>query len=161
MEGRRAARAAGDPRRGPTSAVIALATAAIGSTVAAKGLGEVIIAGLLSNNLAFVVQGEVVVALLAVALYEALSGVERIVPAGLAVSPGRVGVRFEPVASARSPRTTCGDRPAPFASDQPLRSLRQISQRIQGLQKLVPQERIRTPDPIITNDVLYQLSYCG
>ena len=25
----------------------------------------------------------------------------------------------------------------------------------------MPQERIRTPDPIITNDVLYQLSYCG
>jgi osmoprotectant transport system permease protein len=60
------------------SAVIALATAAIGSTVAAKGLGEVIIAGLLSNNLAFVVQGGVVVAMLAVAVYEALSAVERI-----------------------------------------------------------------------------------
>jgi osmoprotectant transport system permease protein len=60
------------------SAVIALATAAIGSTVAAKGLGEVIIAGLLSNNLAFVVQGGAVVAMLAVTLYEALSAVERI-----------------------------------------------------------------------------------
>ena len=60
------------------SAVIGLATATIGSTVAAKGLGEVIIAGLLSNNLAFVVQGGVVVALLAVTLYEALSGVERV-----------------------------------------------------------------------------------
>ncbi len=60
------------------SAVIALGTATIGSTVAAKGLGEVIIAGLLSNNLAFVVQGGVVVALLAVTLYEALSGVERV-----------------------------------------------------------------------------------
>jgi osmoprotectant transport system permease protein len=60
------------------SAVIALGTATIGSTVAAKGLGEVIIAGLLSNNLAFVVQGGVVVAVLAVILYDALSGVERI-----------------------------------------------------------------------------------
>jgi osmoprotectant transport system permease protein len=60
------------------SAVIALATAAIGSTVAAKGLGEVIIAGLLSNNLAFVVQGGVIVAMLAVTLYEALSSVERV-----------------------------------------------------------------------------------
>ncbi len=60
------------------STVIALSTATIGSTVAAKGLGEVIIAGLLSNNLAFVVQGGVVVAMLAVTLYEALSGVERI-----------------------------------------------------------------------------------
>ena len=60
------------------SAVIALATATIGSTVAAKGLGEVIIAGLLSNNLAFIVQGGVVVAMLAVTLYDALSAVERI-----------------------------------------------------------------------------------
>ena len=60
------------------STVIGLATATIGSTVAAKGLGEVIIAGLLSNNLAFVVQGGVVVAMLAVTLYEALSGLERI-----------------------------------------------------------------------------------
>ncbi len=68
------------------SAVIALATAAIGSTVAAKGLGEVIIAGLLSNNLAFVVQGGVVVATLAVAVYEALACVERVLArrAGLA-----------------------------------------------------------------------------
>ena len=68
------------------SAVIALATAAIGSTVAAKGLGEVIIAGLLSNNLAFVVQGGVVVAMLAVTLYEALTIVERI----LARRAGRI-----------------------------------------------------------------------
>ena len=60
------------------SAVIALATAAIGSTVAAKGLGEVIIAGLLSNNLAFVVQGGVIIAMLAITLYETLSIVERI-----------------------------------------------------------------------------------
>jgi len=60
------------------STVIALSTATIGSTVAAKGLGEVIIAGLLSNNLAFVVQGGVVVAVLAVMLYDALAGLERL-----------------------------------------------------------------------------------
>lgn len=48
------------------SAVIGLATATIGSTVAAKGLGEVIIAGLLSNNLAFIVQGGVITGILAV-----------------------------------------------------------------------------------------------
>jgi osmoprotectant transport system permease protein len=60
------------------SAVIGLSTATIGSTVAAKGLGEVIIAGLLSNNLSFVVQGGVVVAGLAVILYDALSGLERV-----------------------------------------------------------------------------------
>jgi hypothetical protein len=35
-----------------------MGTATIGSTVAAKALGEVIIAGLLTNNTAFVVQGE-------------------------------------------------------------------------------------------------------
>jgi len=60
------------------STVIALATATIGSTVAAKGLGEVIIAGLLSNNLSFIVQGGVVVAVLAVTIYDALSWVERV-----------------------------------------------------------------------------------
>ena len=59
------------------SVVIALATATIGSTVAAKGLGEVIIAGLLSNNLAFVVQGGLVVGVLAILLYDALSALER------------------------------------------------------------------------------------
>ena len=79
VEGRSAAGASGDPRRRPACRrSSALATATIGSTVAAKGLGEVIIAGLLSNNLAFVVQGGVIVAMLAVTLYEALSGVERI-----------------------------------------------------------------------------------
>lgn len=52
------------------SAVISLATATIGSTVAAKTLGEVIIAGLLSSNTAFVVQGGLVVGLLAILIYE-------------------------------------------------------------------------------------------
>src|SRR5215471_10383902 len=39
------------------SLVINVGTATIGSTVAAKGLGEVIIAGLLSSNTAFILQG--------------------------------------------------------------------------------------------------------
>lgn len=60
------------------SVVISLATATIGSTVAAKTLGEVIIAGLLSNNLSFVLQGGLIVAVLAVLIYDALSAVERI-----------------------------------------------------------------------------------
>ena len=47
------------------TAVISLATATIGSTVAARTLGEVIIAGLVSSNTAFVVQGGLVVAMLA------------------------------------------------------------------------------------------------
>lgn len=50
--------------------IINLGTATIGSTVAAKGLGEVIIAGLISTNLAFVVQGGLVVAVLAVLLFD-------------------------------------------------------------------------------------------
>ena len=59
------------------SVVISLATATIGSTVAAKTLGEVIIAGLLSNNLAFILQGGLIVAALAVLIYDGLSAVER------------------------------------------------------------------------------------
>ncbi len=59
------------------SAVIGLATATLGSTVAARTLGEVIIAGLQSNNLAFVVQGGLIVGLLAVLIYDALSALER------------------------------------------------------------------------------------
>ncbi|GAA4174296.1 ABC transporter permease [Shinella granuli] len=60
------------------SVVISLATATIGSTVAAKTLGEVIIAGLQSNNLAFVLQGGLVVAVLAVLIYDTFSALERV-----------------------------------------------------------------------------------
>ena len=59
------------------SVVISLSTATIGSTVAAKTLGEVIIAGLLSNNLAFVLQGGLIVAVLAVLIYDAFGVLER------------------------------------------------------------------------------------
>jgi osmoprotectant transport system permease protein len=59
------------------SLVINVGTATIGSTVAAKGMGEVIIAGLLSNNTAFVLQGGLVTALMAVLLYEGMVAFER------------------------------------------------------------------------------------
>jgi osmoprotectant transport system permease protein len=59
------------------SVVISLATATIGSTVAAKTLGEVIIAGLQTNNLAFVVQGGLIVGALAMLIYDTLSAIER------------------------------------------------------------------------------------
>jgi osmoprotectant transport system permease protein len=59
------------------SVVISLATATIGSTVAAKTLGEVIIAGLQSNNLAFVLQGGLIVGALAVLIYNGLTAIER------------------------------------------------------------------------------------
>jgi osmoprotectant transport system permease protein len=64
------------------SLVINVGTATLGSTVAARGLGEVIIAGLLSNNTAFVLQGGLVTGLMAVLLYDGLRLLEqRIVPA--------------------------------------------------------------------------------
>jgi osmoprotectant transport system permease protein len=59
------------------SLVISVGTATIGSTVAAKGLGEVIIAGLLSNNTAFILQGGLVTGLMAILLYDAMLILER------------------------------------------------------------------------------------
>lgn len=59
------------------SVVIGIATATLGSTVAAPTLGEVIIAGLLSNNLAFVVQGGVLVSLLSVLSFDFLLILEK------------------------------------------------------------------------------------
>tara|TARA_R100000005_G_scaffold96499_1_gene83909 strand:+ start:4797 stop:5540 length:744 start_codon:yes stop_codon:yes gene_type:complete len=58
--------------------VIGLSTATIGSTVAARTLGEVIIAGLTSNNLAFVLQGGLIVSALAVLIYDGLTLLERV-----------------------------------------------------------------------------------
>jgi osmoprotectant transport system permease protein len=59
------------------SLVISVGTATIGSTVAAKSLGEVIIAGLLSNNTAFILQGGLATGLMAVLLYDAMRLLER------------------------------------------------------------------------------------
>lgn len=59
------------------STVIGFGTATIGSTVAAKTLGEVIIAGLQSNNLAFILQGALLVAALAILVFDLLSMLER------------------------------------------------------------------------------------
>ena len=59
------------------SLVINVGTAAIGSTVGAKGLGEVIIAGLLSDNVAFILQGGLVTGLMAILLYDAMAVLER------------------------------------------------------------------------------------
>lgn len=59
------------------SVVIAIGTATIGSTVAATTLGEVIIAGLLTSNVAFVAQGGLVVGVMAVLIYDALLAAER------------------------------------------------------------------------------------
>jgi osmoprotectant transport system permease protein len=57
--------------------VINIGTATIGSTVAAKGLGEVIIAGLIADNTAFILQGGLIVGLMAVLIYDAIGLVEQ------------------------------------------------------------------------------------
>ena len=59
------------------SLVVNIGTATLGSTVAAKGLGEVIIAGLLSNNTAFILQGGLVTALMAILLYDGVATLEK------------------------------------------------------------------------------------
>ena len=57
--------------------VISIGTATIGSTVAASTLGEAIIAGLINSNLAFVLQGGLIVAVLAVLVSDAFGVLER------------------------------------------------------------------------------------
>jgi osmoprotectant transport system permease protein len=59
------------------SVAISIGTATIGSTVAASTLGEAIIAGLINSNLAFVAEGGLVVAALAILSYDAIRLVER------------------------------------------------------------------------------------
>ncbi|HWL58358.1 MAG TPA: ABC transporter permease [Paracoccus sp. (in: a-proteobacteria)] len=63
------------------NAVISLGTATIGSTVAARTLGEVIIAGLLSSNTAYVLQGGMVVGIIAVLIHYGFQALEaRVAP---------------------------------------------------------------------------------
>ncbi|HTJ56830.1 MAG TPA: ABC transporter permease [Devosiaceae bacterium] len=69
------------------SVVVSVATATIGSTVAAHTLGEVIIAGLTTDNTAWVLQGGLIVAVLAVLIYDGLSALERM----LMARSGRAG----------------------------------------------------------------------
>ena len=58
--------------------VISLSTATIGSTVAAKTLGEIIIAGLTTNNTAFVLQGGLIVGVLAVLVHDGIAIIEKL-----------------------------------------------------------------------------------
>ncbi len=73
------------------SVVIGLGTATIGSTVAARTLGEVIIAGLLTNNTAFVLQGGLIVGLFAVLIFDWLVRLERRI--GRRTGAGPAGAR--------------------------------------------------------------------
>ncbi len=64
------------------SVMINIGTAAIGSTVGAKSLGTPIIAGLVSHNPAYVIQGAILTALLAVLvdkIFEELIGQDRVI----------------------------------------------------------------------------------
>ncbi|NLS02159.1 ABC transporter permease [Rhizobium sp. P32RR-XVIII] len=67
--------------------VINIGTATIGSTVAAKGLGEVIIAGLISDNTAFILQGGLIVGLMAVLIYDAMGLVESAITRRIGLHP--------------------------------------------------------------------------
>lgn len=69
------------------SIVISIATATIGSTVAAHTLGDIIIAGLTTDNTAWVLEGGLVVAVLAVLIYDGLAALER----RLVARTGRAG----------------------------------------------------------------------
>ena len=70
------------------SIVIDMGTATIGSTVAAKSLGEVSIAGLQSSDTVFILQGGLIVGLLAVLIYDGFGLLEAAV-----ARPGRTGRR--------------------------------------------------------------------
>ena len=59
------------------SAVIGLATATLGSTVAASTLGEVIVSGLLTGNTAYVLQGGLAVAALAILIDAGFQALQR------------------------------------------------------------------------------------
>ena len=56
-----------------TSVTINIATAAIGSTIGANTLGDPIISGIVNNNIAFTLQGAVLIGLLAVTVDSAFS----------------------------------------------------------------------------------------
>lgn len=67
--------------------VINIGTATIGSTVAAKGLGEVIIAGLISDNTAFILQGGLIVGLMAVLIYDVVGMLESVITRRMGLRP--------------------------------------------------------------------------
>lgn len=67
--------------------VINIGTATIGSTVAAKGLGEVIIAGLINDNTAFILQGGLIVGLMAVLIYDGMEMIEHSITRKIGLQP--------------------------------------------------------------------------
>lgn len=80
-----------------TSVVINVGTAMIGAVIGAGGLGSPIIAGLIQDNLAFVVQGALPAAMLSLLLDQTLAALETIVP-GAAASRQSDGDRLSVLA---------------------------------------------------------------
>jgi osmoprotectant transport system permease protein len=58
------------------SVIINIGTAMIGAVIAAGGLGSPIIAGLVQNNLAYLIEGAVPAALLAILIDQLMSNIE-------------------------------------------------------------------------------------
>lgn len=74
------------------AAIVGLATATVGSTVAASTLGEVIVSGLLTGNTAYVLQGGLVVSALSILISAGFGTLER----AAARRAGRAGPRPDP-----------------------------------------------------------------
>lgn len=74
-----------------TSVTINIATAAIGSTIGARTLGDPVIAGLINGNTAFVLQGAIMIGLLALTVDSLFEALQRLLDARRgrpALSPG-------------------------------------------------------------------------
>jgi osmoprotectant transport system permease protein len=69
-----------------TSVTINIATAAIGSTIGARTLGDPVIAGLVNGNTAYVLQGAILIGLLALAADSLFEALERAWGAGVAIA---------------------------------------------------------------------------
>ena len=71
-----------------TSVTINIATAAIGSTIGASTLGDPIISGLVNGNSAYVVQGALLIGLLALTVDSLFERVQNRLPGPAAVALG-------------------------------------------------------------------------
>ena len=67
-----------------TSVVINVGTAMVGAVIGAGGLGSPIVAGLMQDNLAFIIEGALPSAMLALLLDQSLAGLETLFPERLA-----------------------------------------------------------------------------
>jgi len=63
-----------------TSVVINVGTAMVGAVIGAGGLGSPIVAGLIQDNLAFIIEGALPAAMLALLLDQSLAGLETLFP---------------------------------------------------------------------------------